>query len=586
MNRSKLFEEEQRRRNEYVDLPETDQTGLPGQEMDPAVARAAEVPVSDPESPAWAALLQKPAAPSEYKPGDVAMESEDGPTETPSRYKLLSASPVDDSAPVPEIVKLPEEEAGTGGSGPAPQPAGVPGDAMAMDPNNSDRVSQALYHAFMRKPLSEKFFDQPNQDRKDAASLAEKKNHLDLMKASLRARYAGKGVSTDPTDADAASPNSQNYRALIRNTTVGKRFAEGNANFDAMSKAELAPTFDKYIVNNETKLAVDSAKDPRQAAGIEQRGVQSRLTEGAKQGGRVDLQEDKQKYDAEKTAYTQGEQSKRSQMAIDAARARFDEGMDLKKDAMAYQVSSKIPSGAKAVYDAGARIDTLITQLGGEGNLEGVGFLEGGIPTGIYEKPVIALRHEINELVNTWNHEKFGGSFTTDEMKRADAAVPGVKAMRSEAEVLDGMRLIRSIMQSKVDQAVGGAAPEIKRRLFKYYSQGAGGAHLFGPPADGPAAPDASLAPVAPAEPLDTTTQLEEPSPEQLNDLATSPTPKEIHVRPPQPKAPAPVKKPAQPQMSPKGLPYARSVVSKGRRYFIDKANKIIDWMPEPANGP
>lgn len=575
MRRSDLFDEEERRRNEYVDLPEAGQD-----EMDPAVAVAAQVPVMDPESANWAELLRSgQETKSEYTPGETEMAAEPA-----SAYKLLTASPGEVPEEPPGVhspqagkpTPAPEEE-GTGGSGLSiPDP---------MDPNKSDRVSQALYHAFMRKPLSEKFFDQPNQDRKDAASLAEKKNHLDLMKASLRARYAGKGVSTDPTDADAASPNSQNYRALIRNTTVGKRFAEGNANFDAMSKAELAPTFDKYIVNNETKLAVDSAKDPRQAAGIEQRGVQSRLTEGAKQGGRVDLQEDKQKYDAEKTAYTQGEQSKRSQMAIDAARARFDEGMDLKKDAMAYQVSSKIPSGAKAVYDAGARIDTLITQLGGEGNLEGVGFLEGGIPTGIYEKPVIALRHEINELVNTWNHEKFGGSFTTDEMKRADAAVPGVKAMRSEAEVLDGMRLIRSIMQSKVDQAVGGAAPEIKRRLFKYYSQGAGGAHLFGPPADGPAAPDAALAP-APAESLDTTTQLEEPSPEQLNDLATSPTPKEIRVKPPQPKAPAPVKKPAQPQMSPKGLPYARSVVSKGRRYFIDKANKIIDWMPEPANGP
>lgn len=498
------------------------------------------------------------------------------PAATPNAGSVVPAAGGQAPAPDPKPVMGlggPRREPGPIATPAAPEEHGGKLPSFGISKDADDRVSQALYSAYTRKPLDSSFFTGPKQDRYREDELAQKKSHNDFLKEQLRLKYAAKGGGAlDPADHDANSVNTKAYKAYLEGSpahaSMVKRLQEGGV-WDGATKAQLLPMFGeaKQLAPVVSKsYGVDAV--PGQ---IEARGEEARKTEDSKFGHKQTLQDDAQAHDVVKTGYLETGRNQRSSDALTQKSLQFDMAMNQKQDAMAYAVSQKIPKEAKAIYDSGARIDALITKLGGPDNLEGIGLFEGSVPNPAYEKETISLRHEVNDLVNAWNHEKFGGSFTADEIKRADAAVPMIKGWRSKDEVLDGIRLIRSVMQSKTDQAVGGASPEIKRRLFKYYMSGA--PDLFGPKPD-----------------VDTSEQVAEPDAAQLEELGNSPVPKQVRVPPKAARSPMPQQPGAVQtkqatgenttgQKSPKGLDFVKTKVKNGRKYFIDATNKIVDSM-------
>jgi hypothetical protein len=434
-------------------------------------------------------------------------------------------------------------------------------------------VSQALYAAFTRSKLDPSFFAAPGQDAMRAEELAQKKQHNDFLKDQLRLKYQAKGESLDPEDDNAGSPQSNLAQSAVLGSETLKPIVErmgGEAAIRKLSKNQIQKIF--------------PAKQFSPLLTGEYRENNKIPVEQEKQGGRVELLDKKQGYDAGKTKYVTEHADQRAADTRAAAESHFQQGMDLKKDGMAFAVSQKLPKDAKMVYDAGGRIDALIGKLGGPDNLDGIGLIEGSIPNPLFpQRDVIALRQEINNLVNGYTHGYFGSALSESEKKRADAAVPMISGWRSEAEVLHGVKLLRSALQSSTDQAMGAASPEIKRRMFDYYSQG-GGANLFGGPQEGATAPSVSPSFKPPeAPPLGTTSEIKEPpSQDTLNAMANGPP--TTLVRKPRPAAPAPVKAPG--QMSPNtGAAYVKSVVKNGKRYFIDAKNKIVDAIQEATGG-
>lgn len=482
---------------------------------------------------------------------------------------------------------------GTGGSGlepaqPAPEPQPTPEPAPRQQPQSSlavngpdsgginfpvpslpksdpDRVSQALYSAFTRRPLDPSFFSKPADMAMRQEELDQRKSHNDYMKDQLRAKYASKGVSTDPEDGNAGSPQSRLAQSAILGSKTMSPIVARMGGEEAIRSLSLRQIQSMFPAKSFSPLLSGEYREENKIP-----------VETAKQGNRIALQDDKQAYDQDKTKYTTEHQDTRSANALAAAESHFQQAFHQKQDAMAYQVSQKIPKDAKMVFDAGARIDALVGKLGGPGKLDGIGLVEGVIPNALYSKDVIALRQEINNLVNGYTHQYFGANLSEHEKKRADAAVPMISGARTEAEILHGVQILRQALLSSTEQALGGASPAIKQRLFDYYSQGGGSADLFGQ-GDSPAA--SAQEPGTPPA-LAVTEQVSEPTPEQLQSVATSPTPVEIR-RKPQAKAPAAAKGP----ISPKGLTYARTKFKDGKTYFIDKANKIIDWVEGQVDG-
>lgn len=411
----------------------------------------------------------------------------------------------------------------------------------AADNLKGDRVSQALYSAFTRKPLDDSFFEKPADLAMRQEELDQRKSHNDYLKDQLRSKYAAKGVSVDPEDNNAASPQSNMAQSAVLGSKTLAPIVErmgGEAAIRKMSKNQIQSIFPAKqfspLLTGEfregNKIPVEDAKEGNRET-----------LEGKKQEGRVELA---------------GHADTRAANALEAATVARKEKMDRDADKMAIALGNKLPPQTREVFDAGKRIDGLVKELGGEGNLEGIGLISGAFPNPIMEKKSIQLRHEIMNLINTYGHSNFGGALTKDEIGRLNKAVGDISAWRSETEVLDGVRLIRELYASRGNQVLGNAPSYIKDRISANNAEPI--PELYGSTPTGPAAP------APPSQPTATAT-------------ATAST-----IRRPAQKAPAPdtaVKSPK------RGAAYATSIVKDGKRYFIDAKNKIVDWIEEAAGG-
>lgn len=415
----------------------------------------------------------------------------------------------------------------------APIGGGPPADMGLKAPEskggpNWDRVSAALYSAFTRKPLDQSFFHQGTEDEMRAEELAQKKQHNDFLKDQLRLKYQAKGVSTDPADDDRTSDASQFAQSAVLGSKTLAPIVEKMGGEDAIRR----------LSANQIR-AMFPAKQFSPLLASENRENNKIPVEEAKQGNRVELEGKKQEGRVE----IAGHADTRAANNLAAAEKRHEEQMDFNKDKFTAAVGAKIPPETKAVYDSGQRIDSLINDLGGEGKLAGVGLISGSVPNPLVGQKVVKLRHEIMNLINTYGHTNFGGALTKDEIERLTKAVGDIKAWRSEAEVLDGVRLIRSLYKSRGDQVIGNAPAYVKDRLQR--NNAAPVPDLYGPTPTGPAAP--------------TQPGGSAPAPQ-----STSPAQKSPNT----------------------GAGYVKTVVKDGKRYFIDARNKIVDAIQEVTGGP
>lgn len=584
MRRSELLADDERRRQEAADV-ENELDIMGGQGGDPAQARALamrRLGISE-EPAAEAGQPYQPNFGEEAEPA-TGGSGQDGYRAFASKSYMVPDEQEPSMSPLPgrggmtssAVSQRPASEPESSGFEMPSLPGG-------MDSGKTDRVSQALYSAFTRKPLDASFFAQPAQDAMRKEELAQKSSHNDFLKEQLRLKYAEKGGSTDPADADPGSTNSRMYRAYLEGSPahagIVAKMKEAGV-WEGASKRQLMPTFGE-------------AKQLAPVAGRVYSENQKPVMEGIKHGNRTELQNDRQAYDQDKTVYTTEHADERAKEARILSQNRFDTALDVTKDKMAWAVSQKIPPDAKMIYDAGGRIDSLVGKLGGPGKVTGVGLIVGAVPNSVFEalpeeekKNVIALRQEIANLVNGYTHKYFGAALSEQEAKRAEAAVPMIKGGRSEAEVLHGVQMLRDALESSTNQALGGAAPEIKARVFRYYSQGGGSADLFGTAQEGATAPTPSPAFNAPVPEIESTEQVEEPSPEQLAGIASSPRPVEVRrpkpqtAPPPRPKAPAP--KPAAAtsgSKTPGGKPYKTKMVNKQlkKTRYVDANGKVVE---------
>lgn len=578
MRRSDLLDEEAQKRAAAVDDNEAvdNEIGIMGGTgSDPAATRAlalrrlgiaSETPAAPPPAPELPSL-----------PG-LTTPTRGGPGPALAR-------PIP-PAPPPE---QPKDDAGSGFK--------IPDFNLGMTPDKYDRVSQALYSAFTRKPLDASFFTHPGEMDMKKEDLAQKKSHNDFLKEQLRLKYAQpqKGA-TDPADLDANSTNTRVYKAGIEGNpafTAQVKQLKDSGTWAGASKAQLQAVFGgaKEMVPVAGKVYTEGAKTDRQSEGIDQRGDQARQTEVVKQGGRMSLQDKKALYDKSKTEFVQQHEDKRAVARLNQAEQHFQDSMDMKTDQQVLNVAQHIPKNAMAIYDTGAQLDKLIDKMGGEGNLDGVGLVEGSIPNPLYGEDVIAFRQSANSLINEYMHELYGGNLTEGEEKRGQAAIPLIKGGRSEAEILHGIKLLRDIATSKADQQFGAASPVVKERLRQYYASGKG-AGMFGPPqhpldeSGQGVAQRPSNAP-SNAPPIPTTAQVDEPSPDQIAAMgAPGAPPQTVKVKPktapltPPGNDPPKAAAPDQPAgKTPSGKPFfrmQRNARTRAVRY-LDKLGQVIE---------
>lgn len=118
--------------------------------------------------------------------------------------------------------------------GPVEQPPEQPQSTVAVKPKlgrdlSLDRVSQALYSSVTRKPLEPEFFEAPRKEE-----LKREEMHQQLLAAALKSRSpAEKDPSKDPK-----SDASIQYRAAFRNARPDAAAAMGPA-FERMTQAQL-----------------------------------------------------------------------------------------------------------------------------------------------------------------------------------------------------------------------------------------------------------------------------------------------------------------------------------------------------------
>lgn len=457
-SRRLLMEEEEQRRRDLIDQgidPSAADAGmgyLPefGVAPPPEATPAPSAPehVGDPVAPA------PPPSQFGYTPGffeeapaEVPSEPEEIPAPEPILARMSPGSAPKAEAPLspPPLVNAPEKGFSLGD--------------MGVD--KADRVNQALYAAFSNRPLGDSFFTQPKQDQLKEQQIAQ-------MKAALLARHQKAGVDADPAAREPDSDVSVRYRELVKRSRVGAKFATDNPAFERMSKADLAPIFDKYIVNSETRSFVEDDKTERGKDLAEIRGGNAVELEGKKQEGRVALQDDKQTFHKDVVMPQQ----------LDIADKRITEQQRKNREELVKAYSGRIPKGTNAVFGQTRRIASLVDSMGGADNLKGVGLVQGALPNFVTEKgygpEYIEFRQIVQELINDWNTKKFGANFTPEEMKRAERAMTAVKGGRSVFEVMNGIKQIQQIASANLEQSIGSAPDDVKAAMRERFGQPVG----------------------------------------------------------------------------------------------------------------
>lgn len=378
------------------------------------------------------------------------------------------APPTPEVPDVPTAPELPSVLA-TGNQAPAPQakaPQDLSANAVSATPptgqTQAERVSQALYAAGTATKLPASFFTRPSDDR-------QKDDGRAALREKILAAHAEKEAKSAASleGADKTSQTSINVRNVWAATPDGAAVKEKmGPMYDLLSANDVASMGGKKIIEQLGKSQGEVAKTDRtglQIAGkkdiVETQGKNAIDLEGAKQGGREDLLGRKQEGDLALQKFKdEGPKGSYARAELQASKARdqFNMRFQQTQDNEVRQAVTQLPKGTVSAYEAAAKIDRLINNMGGADKVRGLGLGVGAIPNQAVARDVDELRRNYSLLRTQFNHDYFGANFTPTEQAQGKKAIAAADGATTVGEILDSLDILRNLTNNAMRQATAG----------------------------------------------------------------------------------------------------------------------------------